>query len=67
MRGQKDSVYSLAMNDEGTVLVAGGTDKVDLLYIVCIYREYYPYSGLCSNKSIHLMLLCLLPYTAYVV
>ena len=39
MRGQKDSVYSLAMNDEGTVLVAGGTDKVDLLYMICIYRE----------------------------
>ena len=28
LRGQKDSVYSLAMNDAGTVIVAGGTDKV---------------------------------------
>ncbi|CAI7995694.1 WD repeat-containing protein 48 [Geodia barretti] len=28
LRGQKDSVYSLAMNEAGTVLVAGGTDKV---------------------------------------
>ena len=28
LRGQNDSVYSLAMNDSGTVLVAGGTDKV---------------------------------------
>ena len=27
-KGHKDSVYALAMNDSGTVLVSGGTEKV---------------------------------------
>lgn len=28
-KGHKESVYALAMNDSGTVLVSGGTEKVD--------------------------------------
>lgn len=27
-KGHKDSVYALAMNDAGTILVSGGTEKV---------------------------------------
>lgn len=28
-------MYSLAMNDAGTVIVAGGTDKVRTVYCMC--------------------------------
>lgn len=33
-KGHKESVYALAMNDSGTLLVSGGTEKVliDSLY-----------------------------------
>ena len=27
-KGHKDSVYALAMNESGTILVSGGTEKV---------------------------------------
>ena len=37
LSGQKNSVYSIAMNDSGTVLVCGGTEKV------CIYSTYVQY------------------------
>lgn len=28
LSGQKDSIYSLAMNNAGTVLISGSTEKV---------------------------------------
>ena len=31
LSGHKESIYSLAMNDAGTVLVSGSTEKVRLL------------------------------------
>ena len=31
LTGQKNSIYSLAINDGGTVLVSGGTEKVEYL------------------------------------
>lgn len=32
-KGHKQSVYAMALNDTGTVLVSGGTEKVSLLYV----------------------------------
>lgn len=32
-KGHKDSVYALAMNDTGTLLVSGGTEKVSSLFL----------------------------------
>ena len=32
-KGHKDSVYALAMNESGTILVSGGTEKVQ--YGIC--------------------------------
>lgn len=31
-KGHKESVYALAMNDSGTILVSGGTEKVCNIY-----------------------------------
>lgn len=33
-KGHKESVYALAMNDSGTLLVSGGTEKVPMLMII---------------------------------
>lgn len=35
-KGHKESVYALAMNDSGTLLVSGGTEKV-LLISLCLW------------------------------
>ena len=36
-KGHKDSVYALAMNDSGTVLVSGGTEKVlDFCFLIML-------------------------------
>lgn len=32
-KGHKESVYALAMNDVGTILVSGGTEKVSCNFI----------------------------------
>lgn len=32
-KGHKESVYALAMNDMGTILVSGGTEKVCCIFI----------------------------------
>lgn len=33
-KGHKESVYALAMNDVGTILVSGGTEKVKLMLML---------------------------------
>ena len=33
-KGHKESVYALAMNDSGTILVSGGTEKVWLMLML---------------------------------
>lgn len=33
-KGHKESVYALAMNDSGTLLVSGGTEKVFILFFI---------------------------------
>lgn len=38
-KGHKESVYALAMNDTGNVLVSGGTEKV--ICVVNSYRSFY--------------------------
>jgi WD repeat-containing protein 48 len=42
-KGHKESVYALAMNDSGTLLVSGGTEKV-----------YYDIYGNCYTSVIFL-------------
>lgn len=32
-KGHKESVYALAMNDSGTLLVSGGTEKVCFIFV----------------------------------
>lgn len=44
-KGHKESVYALAMNDTGSLLVSGGTEKVYsgfciLLYYVLVFTSY---------------------------
>ena len=34
LNGQKDSIYSLALNTMGTVLISGSTEKVKLIDLV---------------------------------
>lgn len=34
-KGHKESVYALAMNDAGTILVSGGTEKVSCTLFPC--------------------------------
>ena len=36
VKGHKESVYALAMNDSGTILVSGGTEKVVECALKCI-------------------------------
>lgn len=36
-KGHKESVYALAMNESGTLLVSGGTEKVYFINFVRIY------------------------------
>jgi hypothetical protein len=40
LSGQKDSIYSLAMNDAGTVLVSGSTEKV-MSNLVDLGNQHY--------------------------
>ena len=41
LTGQKNSIYSLAINDSGTVLVSGGTEKVNYASITYTYMYMY--------------------------
>lgn len=35
LNGQKDSIYSLALNSMGTVLISGSTEKVIITFYHC--------------------------------
>lgn len=46
-KGHKESVYALAMNDSGTILVSGGTEKVcsdiPLIYVFLFCHDSMPH------------------------
>ena len=39
-KGHKESVYALGMNDYGTLLVSGGTEKVILVYLSGLFCSF---------------------------
>lgn len=39
-KGHKESVYALAMNDSGTLLVSGGTEKVCSYIWLLLYFDF---------------------------
>ncbi len=41
MTGQKESVYSMVMNDAGTVLICGSTEKVGHVLPLVDYLAHY--------------------------
>lgn len=43
-KGHKESVYALAMNDSGTILVSGGTEKVYLMFCFIVYLASLHYT-----------------------
>lgn len=53
LNGNKDSIYSLAMNPSGTVVISGSTEKVTFLFglfcfdSLCYYCQLVIESTLC--------------------